>query len=110
MGKIWIGIFGWCYMLWCGSFYFEGLCQDDELYYVLWVLLSIEFNGFFYVLQCLESYQCWYLDMLFGFIFSYKGNCFIMYMCWLQDIDGVLVNVFVFGVLNLKEKFGFFLW
>ncbi|BEV15857.1 hypothetical protein HBDW_26450 [Herbaspirillum sp. DW155] len=33
MGKIWIGISGWRYAPWRGSFYPKGLRQDDELHY-----------------------------------------------------------------------------
>ena len=110
MGKIWIGISGWRYAPWRGSFYPEGLRQDDELHYASRVLPSIELNGSFYALQRPESYQRWYEATPPGFLFSHKGNRFITHTRRLQDIDGALANVFASGVLNLKEKLGPFLW
>ncbi|MFT2520285.1 DUF72 domain-containing protein, partial [Escherichia coli] len=77
MGKIWIGISGWRYVPWRGSFYPEGLRQDDELHYASRVLPSIELNGSFYALQRPESYQRWYEATPPGFLFSHKGNRFI---------------------------------
>ncbi|NQE51070.1 DUF72 domain-containing protein [Herbaspirillum rubrisubalbicans] len=110
MGKIWIGISGWRYAPWRGSFYPKGLRQDDELHYASRVLPSIELNGSFYALQRPESYQRWYQQTPPGFLFSHKGHRFITHTRRLQDIDGALANVFASGVFNLKEKLGPFLW
>ncbi|EJN03251.1 DUF72 domain-containing protein [Herbaspirillum sp. YR522] len=111
MGKIHIGISGWRYTPWRGSFYPEGLRQADELGYASRALPSIELNGSFYALQRPESYQQWYDSTPAGFVFSHKGNRYITHTLRLRgDIESALANVFASGVFNLREKLGPFLW
>lgn len=105
-----IGIFGWCYVFWRGDFYFEGLCQKDELCFVLWVVNSIEINGIFYVLQMFECFCGWVEDIFEDFVFSVKVLCYIIYVWCLCEIDELLVNFFVFGFFVLCQCFGLFFW
>ena len=51
-----IGISGWQYKLWRGSFYPANLPQRAELQYASSVLTAIEINGSFYSLQLPKSY------------------------------------------------------
>jgi uncharacterized protein YecE (DUF72 family) len=50
-GRIWIGISGWRYAGWRGSFYPEKLRQRDELAYAARHFDTIEINGTHYSLQ-----------------------------------------------------------
>jgi uncharacterized protein YecE (DUF72 family) len=110
MGKIYIGISGWRYEPWRGTFYPGDLRQDDELAYASHALPSIELNGSFYALQKPESYAEWYQATPKNFVFSVKGNRFITHTKRLKDIDGPVANVLASGIFNLREKLGPFLW
>ena len=44
-----VGISGWIYPSWRGSFYPQGLPQRREIKYASQVFSSIEINGTFYV-------------------------------------------------------------
>jgi uncharacterized protein YecE (DUF72 family) len=105
-----IGISGWRYPPWRGSFYPKGLRQDDELAYASTQLSSIEINGSFYSLQRPESYAEWYAATPNKFVFANKGNRFITHTLRLRDAAKPLANVMASGVFALREKLGPFLW
>lgn len=109
-GKIYIGISGWRYEPWRGTFYPADLTQDRELEFASRALPSIELNGSFYALQRPDSYRAWYEATPKGFVFSHKGNRYITHILRLRDIDGPLANVLASGVFNLRDKLGPFLW
>ena len=58
-GDIRIGISGWRYEPWRGTFYPKGLAQRRELEYASRRLSTIEINGSFYSLQTPDSYRMW---------------------------------------------------
>lgn len=105
-----IGISGWRYPPWRGTFYPKGLRQDDELAYASRQLSAIEINGSFYSLQRPESYAAWYDATPKGFVFTNKANRFITHTLRLRDADKPLANVMASGVFALREKLGPFLW
>ena len=110
MGKIYIGMSGWRYPPWRGTFYPDGLAQHRELEFASRAVSSIELNGSFYSLQRPESYAAWHDETPPGFVFSVKGNRFLTHILRLKNIDGPLANVLASGVFNLGEKLGPFLW
>jgi uncharacterized protein YecE (DUF72 family) len=110
MGKIYIGISGWRYPPWRGTFYPDGLAQHRELEFASRAVPSIELNGSFYSLQRPESYAEWHDETPPGFVFSVKGNRFLTHILRLKNIDGPLANVLASGVFNLGAKLGPFLW
>src|SRR5215210_4385201 len=55
-----IGISGWRYGPWRGTFYPKDLAQRRELEYASRQINSIEINGSFYSLQRPQSYRQWY--------------------------------------------------
>ena len=57
-----IGISGWRYDPWRGTFYPTDLPERAELEYASAHLPVIEINGSFYSLQRPESYASWYAD------------------------------------------------
>ncbi len=105
-----IGISGWRYAPWRGSFYPRGLPQRRELEHAASRLSSIEINGSFYALQRPESYTAWAAQTPPGFVFSVKGGRFITHMKKLADVDVPLANFFASGVLALEHKLGPVLW
>jgi uncharacterized protein YecE (DUF72 family) len=58
-GRIFIGIGGWTYEPWRGSFYPDGLPQRRELEHASGALTSIEINGTYYGSQKPESFRKW---------------------------------------------------
>ena len=109
-GAVRIGISGWRYAPWRGSFYPKGLPQRRELEHAAGVLSSIEINGSFYSLQRPESYLAWAAQTPPDFAFSVKGGRFITHMKKLADVATPLANFFASGVLALGEKLGPVLW
>jgi len=105
-----IGISGWTYTPWCGTFYPKGLPHRSELPYAANTLNSIEINGSFYSLQRPSSYRAWYDATPNGFVFSLKGGQFITHMRRLRDVRIPLANFFASGILELREKLGPILW
>ena len=110
MARIRIGISGWRYGPWRGTFYPKELPQKRELEYAASKLNSIEINGSFYSLQRPDSYRAWYERTPKDFVFSLKGGRFITHMKKLRDVETPLANYFASGVLALKEKLGPILW
>lgn len=110
LGDIRVGISGWRYVPWRGSFYPEKLIQKRELYYASRTANSIEINGSFYAYQTPKSYTSWYEETPENFVFSVKGPRLITHLKRLRDIDIPLADFFASGVLELDEKLGAILW
>ncbi len=105
-----IGISGWTYKPWRGTFYPPKWPQKKELVYASREVNSIEINGSFYSLQRPTSYQQWYVQTPDNFLFSVKGGRFITHLKRLQNVETPLANFFASGVLCLREKLGPILW
>ena len=105
-----IGISGWRYVPWRGTFYPKGLPQARELSYAAERLSSIEVNGSFYALQRPSSYLAWARDVPDDFVFAVKGSRFITHMKKLSDVRVPLANFLASGVLALGDRLGPFLW
>jgi uncharacterized protein YecE (DUF72 family) len=110
MAAIRIGISGWRYKPWRGTFYPRELPQRDELKYAAGILSVIEINGSFYSLQRPSSYARWYADTPKGFVFTVKGPRYITHMLRLKNVGTPLANFFASGLFNLREKLGPILW
>ena len=110
MASIRIGISGWRYPPWRGTFYPEDLAQKNELPYASAKLPIIEINGSFYSLQRPSSYLQWYEQTPENFIFSVKGPRYITHMRKLREVEAPLANFLASGVLGLKDKLGPILW
>jgi uncharacterized protein YecE (DUF72 family) len=80
VGDARIGISGWRYGPWRGTFYPKGLAQRRELEYASRRLNSIVINGSFYSLQRPQNYQEWYAQTPDDFVFSVKGSRYITHM------------------------------
>lgn len=110
LGDIRIGISGWRYKPWRGTFYPSGLAQRRELEYASARLNSIELNGSFYSLQRPGSFARWYEETPPNFIFSIKGSRFVTHMRKLLDVETPMANFFAQGLLRLGDKLGPVLW
>jgi uncharacterized protein YecE (DUF72 family) len=109
-GDVRIGISGWTYGPWRGTFYPQGWPQKRELAFAAGRFRSIEINGSFYSLQTPRSYRAWYDATPDGFVFAVKGGRYITHLRRLKDVRPALANFFASGVLALREKLGPILW
>ena len=105
-GNIRIGISGWRYKGWRGTFYPPELAQRRELEFAAQRFNSIELNGSFYSLQRPESFQRWYDETPEDFVFSVKGSRFVTHMRRLLEVETPLANFFAQGVASTQGKAG----
>jgi uncharacterized protein YecE (DUF72 family) len=105
-----IGISGWRYEGWQGTFYPEKLSPKKELQFASQRLNSIELNGSFYSLQRPSSFKSWRDDTPGDFVFSIKAPRFITHIRRLKDCEGPVANFCAQGILRLGKKLGPVLW
>lgn len=109
-GKIRIGISGWRYAGWRGTFYPQKLAQRRELEFASKRFETIEINGTFYSLQTPASFARWRDETPADFQFSVKASRYITHLRRLREIETPLANFFAQGLLRLGAKLGPFLW
>jgi uncharacterized protein YecE (DUF72 family) len=110
LGDVRVGISGWRYEPWRGTFYPPGLAHARELEYASRRMSTIEINGSFYSLQTPDSYRRWHHDTPDDFVFSVKGGRYITHMLRLLSPRAALGNFFASGIAELRTKLGPFLW
>jgi uncharacterized protein YecE (DUF72 family) len=110
MPDVRIGISGWTYAPWRGTFFPPGLNQKRELAYASQHVRSIEINGTFYSMQRPSSFAAWYEQTPEDFLFAIKAPRFVTHMKRLKEVVVPVANFFASGVLRLNEKLGPILW
>lgn len=108
--SIYVGISGWTYDGWRGTFYPPKLPHKKELFFASHSLPTIEINGTFYSLQRPSSYQKWFEETPDNFVFSVKANRYITHINRLKDPQIPMANFLASGVFELKHKLGPILW
>ncbi|HEX2861758.1 MAG TPA: DUF72 domain-containing protein [Lacunisphaera sp.] len=110
MPDVRIGISGWTYAPWRGTFFPRALKQNEELAYASRKVRSIEINGTFYSLQTPTSFGRWTESTPEDFLFSVKAPRYLTHIKRLKGGRAPLANFFASGVLRLGEKLGPILW
>ncbi len=110
MAPIRVGIGGWVFPAWRGTFYPPGLPQARELEYASRKLTSIEINATFYGAQKPASFRRWHDETPEDFVFSLKGPRFATHRRDLSEAGASVERFLASGVLELREKLGPILW
>jgi uncharacterized protein YecE (DUF72 family) len=105
-----VGVGGWVFAPWRGTFYPPGLPQSRELEYAGRQLTAIEINGTFYGSQKPASFRRWHAETPEGFMFSLKGPRFATHRRELGEAGASIERFFTSGVLELGDKLGPVLW
>jgi uncharacterized protein YecE (DUF72 family) len=105
-GRVRVGVGGWVFEPWRGSFYPEGLPQKRELEYMSRHLTTIEINGTYYGSQKPESFARWRDETPDDFVFAVKGPRFATNRRVLAEAGESVERFFSTGVTELREKLG----
>jgi uncharacterized protein YecE (DUF72 family) len=109
-GKIRVGIGGWTYAPWRGTFFPKGLPHARELAYAAARLTSIEVNGTFYRTQSPATFRKWAGEVPDGFVFSLKGPRFATNRRVLAEAGDSIKRFLESGVSELGNRLGPLLW
>ena len=109
-GRIFVGIGGWNFAPWRGTFYPKDLTQARELRYASRELTSIEINSTFYGLQKPATFQKWHDETPDGFVFSVKAPRFVTQRKELATAGPSIERFLASGVLKLADKLGPINW
>ena len=109
-GEIFVGVGGWNFAPWRGTYYPKGLAHAQELHYSSRQLTSIEINSTFYRLQKPDTFQKWRDDTPDKFVFSVKAPRFVMQRKQLAEAGSSIDRFLSSGVLKLGDKLGAINW
>ena len=105
-----VGIGGWVYPPWRGTFYPKDLPQARELEYASRHVTTIEINSTFYRTQKRESFRKWAAETPPDFVFSVKAPRFATHRRVLAEAGESIERFLTSGVLDLNAKLGPILW
>ena len=109
-GQIRIGIGGWTYPPWRGTFYPDKLPHSKELEYASRQFRTLEINATFYGRQKPKSWESWEKVAPDGFQFAIKGSRFCVTRSRLCEGAEGIGNFFAQGFAALGPKLGPILW
>jgi uncharacterized protein YecE (DUF72 family) len=110
MGDIRIGIGGWTYEPWRGSFYPDDLRQKDELAYVGAHLTATEINATYYSTQKPQTFANWAKAVPDGFRFAVKASRFCTARRILAEAGPSIEKFVGQGIVELGDRLGPILW
>lgn len=110
MGKVRVGIGGWTFEPWRGTFYPEGTRQKDELAYAGAHLTAIEINATYYGSQKAASFANWAAAVPDGFRFAVKASRFCTNRRVLAEAGESVARFVNQGIAELGDRLGPILW
>jgi len=109
-GAIRVGIGGWTYAPWRGSFYPDGLAQKRELEFASRAVTAIEINGTYYSSFKPASFANWAAAAPDGFVFTVKASRFCTNRKVLAEAGESVERFVGQGIVELGDKLGPILW
>jgi uncharacterized protein YecE (DUF72 family) len=105
-----VGIGGWDYEPWRGTFYPGGLAKAKQLEHAGRHVTAIEIDATYYRLQKPESFRKWAASVPAGFKFAIKASRFCTNRRVLAGAREGIVNFCAQGFTELGDKLGPILW
>jgi len=109
-GRAYVGMAGWVYPDWRGTFYPPGLRHADELAHAATRVTSIEINASFYATQKPASWRAWREATPDDFVFAVKAHRYTAVVKRLRDPAESVARFLDSGVRELGPKLGPVLW
>jgi uncharacterized protein YecE (DUF72 family) len=109
-GKIRVGIGGWDFDPWRGTFYPDGLAKTKQLAYAAERLTSIEINATYYGSQKPATFANWAKSVPDGFQFAVKASRFTTNRKVLADGAESIQRFLTQGIVELGDRLGPILW
>ena len=109
-GRIHVGIGGWSFAPWRGTFYPRKWPQKRELEYASRQLTSIEINATFYSTFKPTSWARWRDETPEGFVFAVKGSRFCTNRRVLAGAGEAVTRVVGQGLVELGDRLGPINW
>lgn len=105
-----VGIGGWSYEPWRGSFYPPGLAHTDELAHASRRLSAIEINSTYHGTQRRASFAKWRDTVPDGFVFSVKASRYATQRRVLAEAGESIDRFIGSGIAELGPKLGPIVW
>lgn len=109
-GKIRVGIGGWTFEPWEGTFYPDSLSKKRQLEFAGKELRAIEVNGTYYSSQKPETFARWAAEVPDEFIFSLKASRFVTNRKVLAEAGESMQRFLTQGLTELGPHLGPILW
>ena len=109
-GEVRVGIGGWNFEPWQGTFYPADLKAKDELHYASRQLRTIEVNGTYYSTMKPETFAKWAADVPDDFVFTLKASRYATNKKVLGDAGESVERFLKSGVAELGDHLGPILW
>lgn len=109
-GAVRVGIGGWTYEPWRGTFFPEDLPKTRELEYAASRLTAIEINGTFYSSQSPATFAKWRKAVPDGFVFTLKAARYCTQRKDLTQAGESIAKFVSQGIVELEDRLGPILW
>lgn len=109
-GAIRVGIGGWTYEPWRGTFYPEGLPQKRELEHAARAMTAIEVNGTYYSSFKPATFADWAARVPDGFVFTLKASRYATNRKVLAEAGESIDRFVGQGIVELGDRLGPILW
>jgi uncharacterized protein YecE (DUF72 family) len=109
-GTIRIGIGGWTYEPWRGTFYPADLPKTREMDHAIAHMTAIEINATYYGSQKPATFARWGQAAPDGFVFSVKGSRYCTNRKVLAEAGESVVKFVNQGIVELGDRLGPILW
>ena len=105
-----VGIGGWTFEPWRGTFFPKGLAHAKELEFASKALTTIEINGTFYRTQKPATFKSWHDQVPEDFVFAVKAPAYATNRSVLAEAGPSIERFIGSGIDELKQKLGPILW